>query len=291
MPALIKITTLLVICLLIAAFAILYLGKNSGINLTSVRLTLKMKGELFQHPSKRYQLPYRLYTPVVKGSEETLLPLVITLQSAYGRGDNNIGQLDKLVKELVSTTNQQLSPAFVLSPQCPKGMEWNESQPTKPPYINIDMQSLPTSWRLEVLVELIQATIKQYPIDRSRIYIVGASMGGTGVWSALYRYPDLYAGAIIMNGRSDPATASYINTPVYVFHGIHDSLAPPDNSKTMTNALLALEKEAKLNLVDAGHEIVNHSITPESLTWLYSNRLHSAKLNNQFKLNPMLKNR
>jgi predicted peptidase len=281
------IVTLVILLTMLVSGLLLRYAKSRGVNSTSVALMLRMEGDTFFHVSSQHSLPYRLYVPQ-STSKQKRYPLIVSLQSAYGRGSNNIGQLDNVVKALLDENIQQAEPAYVLAPQCPRGLEWNDSPPVKPSYVNIDMTSLPTSWRLQALVALIKEMVNNKPIDPQRIYLVGASMGATGIWSFLYRYPNLFAGAVIMNGRSDPATAKYIKTPVMVFHGKYDSLAPPVNSKTMVAALHALGKDSQLQLVEGGHDIASFAVTEESLAWLNRQRLVNDAIDQQFLLNPVI---
>jgi len=257
-------------------------ARSEGLTPTAFRLAMKMDGGRYFMDERKHSLPYRLFKPAQTDTAERL-PLFISLQSAFGRGDNNISQLDKAVAGLVDFAANQS--AFVLAPQCPKGLEWNDSPPTKPPYVNIDMTALPTSWRLQALAGLVQQLAEQYPIDKSRVYLVGASMGATGIWSMLYRYPNFAAGALIMNGRSDPGVAQYVETPVLVFHGKQDTLAPPSNSETMIKELTALGKPAQLQLVNGGHGIYQFALTTQSLSWLASQRLPDKVLEYQFNVN------
>lgn len=247
-------------------------AKSAGITATSLSLAMKMPGDVFE--SGGHSLPYRLYSPA---TSEAPQPLIVVLQSAYGRGSNNLGQLDKIVGGLVDFAEAGDNAAFVLAPQCPDGLEWNDSPPRKPPFVNFDMPSLPTSWRLQALVALVDSLAAEHNIDRSRMYLVGSSMGATGSWSLLYRYPNLFAGALIMNGRGDPQVATQVHTPVRVFHGRRDSIAPVENSIAIVDALRAAGKDADLTIVEsAGHYLVPHAITLDQWRWLVSLRNPSA---------------
>jgi len=247
-------------------------AKTNDIPLGAFLLAQVMDAERYTLEGTSQQMPYRLYKPKAEPDEN--LPLVLVLQTGYGRGDNNLSQLDATVLKIVSASRSDKSlKAFVLAPQCPKRLEWNDSPPSSPPFVNIDMQSLPTSWRLQALVGLVESLTLQHAIDPQRIYVVGASMGATGLWSLLYRYPQVFSAALVMNGRSDPSVAQYVETPVWVFHGREDSVAPAENSIAMTKALEQQEKPYRLTLIDgAGHGISDAAIDESSLAWLFSHR-------------------
>ncbi|MBN1256473.1 MAG: prolyl oligopeptidase family serine peptidase [Planctomycetes bacterium] len=51
--------------------------------------------------------------------------------------------------------------------------------------------------------DAIEAVAEYYHIDRNRLYLFGYSMGGSGVWTTLVHYPDIFAAAYIRSGRTD----------------------------------------------------------------------------------------
>jgi dipeptidyl aminopeptidase/acylaminoacyl peptidase len=53
------------------------------------------------------------------------------------------------------------------------------------------------------VLEAIEAVAKRYPIDRDRISITGASMGGAATWYLASHYPDLFAAAAPFCGYCD----------------------------------------------------------------------------------------
>jgi predicted peptidase len=65
---------------------------------------------------------------------------------------------------------------------------------------------------LSAVVELIDALLASYPIDPQRLYLIGLSMGGFGVWELLSRWPERFAAAVPICGGADenanPPTAS-----------------------------------------------------------------------------------
>ena len=53
------------------------------------------------------------------------------------------------------------------------------------------------------VLRVIEEMKRRYPIDHQRIYLAGYSMGGSGVWTMLSHYPDIFAAAQIWSGRTD----------------------------------------------------------------------------------------
>jgi predicted peptidase len=88
------------------------------------------------------------------------------------------------------------------------------------------------------LLELIEKTMKDYPIDPERVYVTGLSMGGYGTWDLMARRPKLIAAAIPVCGGADEHTAEKIqHIPVWVFHGDQDTAVAPERSRNMVAAL------------------------------------------------------
>ena len=93
----------------------------------------------------------------------------------------------------------------VLCPQCPDGYIWN--------------------LLTEELYELIEATVENYGIDRSRIAITGISMGGYGTWEMGMSYPDYFSALGPVCGGGVSWRAKLIGkTPVWAFHGDADNV-------------------------------------------------------------------
>lgn len=260
-----------------ASIAVYYGLKSREVELPSkmqLKLAEKLEGKTFEGKLTPKKIPYRLFRPSKARADEKL-PLILVLQASGGRGEDNIRQLNESVDLLTSREFQSIGAAFVLAPQCPLKMEWNNSQPSSPPYVNYRMESMETSWREALLIELIEDLIKSENIDKNRIYITGMSMGGTGTWDMLYRFPDFFAAAVPLNGRSDPSIAEVIaSVPIWVFHGFSDPVAPITNSREMVKALKVFNEDVKFSELDAGHGIAYQSYTPALYRWLLHQKKH-----------------
>jgi len=263
----IKWLSLLVSILLVIGYGI----RTTGIGLLHIKLALKMSSG--EQITGKYQLPYRLYEP--KGND--MKPLVLVLQSAYGRGDDNFRQLSPTVEQFVSNEFQSLESAFILAPQCPAGLEWNNNPPKSPPFVNYDMDGHTQSWRQDLIIEIINNLIEQKRVDPTRIYITGESMGASGSWEFLYRFPNTFAAAIILNGRSDPLKAKIIGqTPIKIFHGKHDTIAPISNSISMLSSLKVAGADVELVTLNEDHIISNTVYTEQLFKWLLNNHKNTG---------------
>jgi predicted peptidase len=230
-----------------------------------------MRASTFSLPSARYPLPYRLYIP---GPVVGKIPLIVWLHSTDGRGSDDVRQLGPEVELLVSARVQAAGPAFVLAPQCPEGDKWANRDATFPlrPY---DLAASPESDAARATVALVQSLVAQHPIDPSRIYLMGFSMGGSGTWDMLMRHPGLFAAGVPIAGVADVSRADLLaTTPVWSFHGELDETSPVRNGRTMFEALRARGAPARFTeLAGVAHGSVGPALQePELFRWLFAQR-------------------
>lgn len=217
-------------------------------------------------------LPYRLLKPVNPGVKEKF-PLVIFLHGAGERGNDNEAQLKHITDLFLDLRNRGKYPCYVLAPQCPKDLWWAEyrgktgiaPEPTKP---------------MAMVINLIEKILEEYPVDPSRIYVTGVSMGGFGTWDLLGRFPNKFAAAIPICGGGDESTATAIkHVPIWAFHGAKDDVVPPDRSRSM---IRALQKAGGLPGYTEYPDIAHASWVPayqepHLLPWLFKQKLSNNK--------------
>jgi predicted peptidase len=147
-------------------------------------------------------LPYRLLKPVNPESKD-LFPLVIFLHGAGERGTDNETQIQHITDLFLDERNRGKYPCYLVAPQCPKKDKWANYKNAGGEVL---MNESPTR-SMQLVIDLIEKVIKEYPIDQNRIYITGLSMGGFGTWDLMARYPDKFAAAVPICGGGSPATA------------------------------------------------------------------------------------
>jgi len=181
-------------------------------------------------------LRYRQLTP--KFAKDQSYPLVIFLHGAGERGEDNEAQLKWGVMQFAQPVNWAKHPAIVIVPQCPKGQSWASVSRGKE-VTDMKLQSEPSPM-MQLIRELIDKALQDYPVDASRIYITGLSMGGFGTYDALERYPNLFAAAVPVCGGGDVSLAATISgIPIWIFHGANDPVVSPIYSLEMLKALTA----------------------------------------------------
>ena len=211
---------------------------------------------------KGTRLPYRLYVPREYSKEHTY-PLVFWLHGGTGRGSDNLKQLTRQNERgthfWISDDAQSKFPAFVLVPQCPSDQVWADPEFNQP------------SRALELSLEILAKVQKDYAIDPDRIYLAGQSMGGLGVWSLLQKYPEKWAGAIVMSAFdnfSDPQAIARI--PLWVFQGDQDMSVPVNLVRGMMKQLEKLHANVRYTEYrNTDHEVWNKAFAePDLLPWL-----------------------
>lgn len=150
------------------------------------------------------------------------LPLVIFLhgRSLCGHDLNKVkryGVLDAIEKG-------KIVPAFVLAPQNPGGA-WNPQ-------------------KLNALLEWMKAT---YPIDSTRVYVLGMSLGGYGTMDFAGTYPDKIAAAMALCGGTTLKEMDPLgDLPMWIMHGTADRSVPLSCSTRVVDHLKKNNKDKLL---------------------------------------------
>jgi dienelactone hydrolase len=148
---------------------------------------------------------------------------------------------------------KELNSFMIITPQCPDGRWWDSV----------------------AVKDLIDQTVATQPVDKSRIYVTGISMGGFGVWDLLKAYPDFFAAAMPMCGGGDPHSAKrFKDVPIWIFHGSLDTDVPIQRSLEMEAALRKAGGNPTFTLYpDSGHDCWTRSYNdPEIYAWLLQQR-------------------
>lgn len=102
---------------------------------------------------------------------------------------------------------------------------------------------------------LLDQICASYPVDTSRIYVTGLSMGGFGTWQYIADYPQKFAAAAPLSGGGDPLTASIIkDIPIWAYHGVADGTVPVVYTDEMYDAIEAAGGNMEYTRLDGvGH--------------------------------------
>lgn len=215
-------------------------------------------------------LKYRIYVPHGIGFFEKV-PLVVFLHGAGERGEDNAVQLVHGVPQLISYSMRKDDKAIIVAPQCPERLRWFET-----PWGELEHQTTAQpSVAMAKVIALIEKMLADYPVDRSRVYITGLSMGGYGTWDIAGRMPELFAAALPVCGGGDVAKAPQLaKVPLWTVHGDKDGAVPVENSRRMVKAVRAAGGNVVYEeLPGQGHGVWGYTYSSDKiLDWLFSRR-------------------
>jgi predicted peptidase len=210
-------------------------------------------------------LRYRLFKPAAY-DPQTNYPLVLFLHGAAGLGDDNARQFnggnEAPPLALTADDAQARFPSFVIAPQCPRGTSWSGFGREPSEMIAATMSAL-------------QSLQREFRIDAGRIYIVGVSMGGHGVWDTVAKFPKTFAAAVPICAASEVAQAPKIAPlPVWSFHGAADPLINVSNAREMVAALRKAGGHPRYTeYPGVGHDSYRNAFKePDLLPWLFSQK-------------------
>jgi poly(3-hydroxybutyrate) depolymerase len=149
-----------------------------------------------------------------------------------------------------------------------------------------------------------------YNVDADRVYLAGASMGGTGAWHLAVHYPDRFAALVAASANSDdrvwedlweeplpepsegsvdwalkrlerldsPVTyaPNLLGVPSRVLHGDDDAVVPVEHARSMVTALEEAGADTEYHeLVGVGHNLSYGETRVEQAEWLLKHRRKS----------------
>jgi predicted peptidase len=105
-------------------------------------------------------------------------------------------------------------------------------------FLILSPQSAKPKWSSEQLFAFLGEAIDVYPIDESRIYLTGISMGGFGAWDLAIAHPEKFAAIAPICGGGDANRARILqDTPIWMFHSAKDPKVSVQRSDEMFAAL------------------------------------------------------
>jgi len=164
--------------------------------------------------------------------------------------------------EWYSNDMQAKHPCFVYTPRTPTTWAdwsgWNDT-------------SLSESMR--AAIHVLDSLTRKYPVDITRLYVYGISMGGEGVFDLLHKLPYKFAAAISICGGGQTWWAENIaKTPFWMFHGSDDKINTPDMTERVYNRLVEIgaKQMRYTNYAGYGHEIWDKAQSePDFYDWMF----------------------
>ena len=155
---------------------------------------------------------------------------------------------------------------------------FNLSAPFLKDATSVAPQCYANSWFdiFEQLLDFIEYVISDNAVDRQRVYVMGASMGGYTTWQLGMARPELFAALVpICGGGMYWNAGRLVNTAIWAFHGDSDPTVFPEESKKFIKNITAWGgKMAKLTILEnTGHNAWEPAFTnPETWEWLFEQR-------------------
>ncbi len=220
-------------------------------------------------------LPYRIMLPKNMNPDITY-PLVVFLHGSGERGFDNQLQLTHGASLFASDSIRTKFPAIVVFPQCPANASWHngtfqynngQGSYNYPEKITYNTQQ-------ELLEGLITQLTTTTPVNSSKIYVGGLSMGAMGTFELVRRNPNLFAAAFAICGGANLSIVPKIkDTPWFIFHGMEDNVVPYTYSQAITKALQKAQAKVILKLYPGvGHDSwTNAFADPQLMPLLFMN--------------------
>lgn len=197
------------------------------------------------------QLPYR-QAVITQGQPPS--SLVIYLHGGTGKGSDNISHMKEPgIDAIACFLSENHSNAVFVAPQCPDDESW-------------------AGIMLDVLEKFIFDCQKRFS-DVEDIYILGGSMGGTGTWTMVSKYPGLFSAAMPVAGNPSRCDAQNVaSTPLLTVMGTDDKVIGLDAVIGFTSQLEQFGAEYVCEIEDGwSHEdTCIRSYTPDRLAWVFS---------------------
>jgi predicted peptidase len=209
---------------------------------------------LVLHDQADDHVNYLLYVPA--GSPPAGgWPTILFLHGSEQRGDNPSMLEDLAILAFVDRVGG--FPFVAILPQCPQGEHWSPG----------------------VLRQLLDSVEADVPVDRSRVYLTGFSMGGYGTWQAAAAMPGVFAAIAPLCGVADLQDVPHlVGIPAWVFHGARDRNVPLSESVEMVRALRQAGGDPRFTVYpEREHDIWTMTYRDSRLyLWFLSHALSSA---------------
>lgn len=210
----------------------------------------------------RLKIPYRV---AVSASENAAgrPALVVYLHGSKAKGRDNVVPLGGFgVADVLHYLDSAQVNAHFLVPQCPKKRRWSE-----PEYEGREMQAQ--------VMRLIEDYVAAHGIDAARVYLVGMSSGGAGVWKLANDYSGYFAAVMLVASYPRYVVDRVVaKTPVCCVVGEFDKISTPEEVSRFVDKLKAYGGDVRYDILPGkGHyETCRDGCTPDRLQWLLEHR-------------------
>ena len=203
----------------------------------------------FMDPKRREITKFDIFLPYDYDASKKY-PLVLYLEDEYSCANQHDAPLTEGLGAVIWSTPEEQSrqPAIVLVPVLKNNVADTAY------HVNADFSAIPN---------LLDTIENLYHVDRSRVYLVGQSLGARAALALQERYPHGFAASLLVSGAWNPATASRLKDEHLLFVAAD---ADSDTKAEVTAYIKQLKKagaKASSKTVDMGqaHETVDGDIS------------------------------
>ena len=162
-------------------------------------------------------------------------PVILFLHGAGERGNDPQKALAHFPTIMATPEYRKKFPCILIVPQCRAGKSWVEVKWSDKNSSHFPAEPSPM---MSMAMQCLDKTLKEYPVDKRRIYLTGLSMGGYGSWDLSMRRPELFAAVVpICGGGDEKEVKRIVHLPIWAFHGSEDGAVPVERSRQMIDAL------------------------------------------------------
>ncbi|WP_151734657.1 prolyl oligopeptidase family serine peptidase [Paenibacillus tengchongensis] len=205
--------------------------------------------------SKHVRLPFLLHLPGPALNRDANWPVILFLHGRDQRGEDLELLKDRGIPQQLEQGAEL--PFIVIAPQCPGYCIW--------PAV------------FDGVMAIVDEVARTHPVDRSRIYLTGLSMGGYAAWDLAMEYPGRFAAIAPVSGSASQERLQLLqDVPVWAFHGAKDDIVPAAEISGNIAAINAVGGNARLTLYpDGDHDAWTEAYrNPQLYKWFLEHTLN-----------------
>lgn len=100
------------------------------------------------------------------------------------------------------------------------------------------------------VMTLLDRVLREYAVDRTRVVVVGYSIGGRGTWFLSSHHPDLFTAAVPMAASTSESIDTLATMPTYVVHSRRDQVMPFAAAERTAQQLEKLGRTIRFEALD-----------------------------------------
>lgn len=101
------------------------------------------------------------------------------------------------------------------------------------------------------VLTLLERVMGEYAVDRTRVVVVGYSIGGRGTWFLSSHHADLFTAAVPMAGSTNEAVETLATMPTYIIHSRRDQVMPFAAAERIAQQLERLGRTVRFEALDS----------------------------------------